>query len=937
MNGPFRVAQANGTAASSTTATPVRIYQLTKPLTDQAVMVNLGYDQKVKIDFSAIANEKITLVHVGEKLIILFDNQSTVTVEPVFKSRADGLGNETRDDITVEMSPGRDISLTEFTNLFPISTDTSVLPASYNDGNSDANVEASGAHFTPAAVDPLPPVPTNVLAPQEELGSFVVEFPTGFLPIAPVVIPNNPAPAPGLTIVAGVGLPLAVDESFIPGIGSQAVVAGSPASNIVTQPFASSFTVDAPGGVQSITYALTLSSNGVDFGLIDSVTGNHVFLFLQDGQVVGREGSTSAQAAAGPIDFTLTVDATGHVTMTELRGVDQGAGESPDISEGAHLAAGLVSLTATVTDNNSNTASASVDLGPNITVHDDGPTITAIGTGPAISVDESFLTLATNGIDGSTPNPANTMATADFTGVFTHVNGADGAAVAYALSITGGNGAASGLVDAQTGLNDVLVLNGNTIEGHVGSVGGALAFTVAVDPATGIVTLTEDRSVKQGTPDTPTDLSEGISLTAGALNLTATVTDGDGDNQSATIDLGKQVFFLDDGPRVTAVSSGVTAALDEGNTDTGSPPTSTPATINTGAIVKGDDPDVAGTGYISQAISTGALVTPTIAFGADGPAASAATAYALTVTNAVSGLHVTDGAAINLIDVNGDGSVIVGVVQAGSTFAGQAAFAISINSTTGVVTVEQYLSLHQDSLSSTPDDAVSMLAGHLGITVTATDGDGDKAVSNVVDVSTQITFDDDGPRVTAVSSGVTTALDEGNTDSGSPPTSTPATINTGAIVKGDDPDVAGTGYISHAISTGALVTPTIAFGADGPAASAAAAYGLTVTNAVSGLHVTDGAAINLVDVNGNGSVIVGVVQAGSTFVGQAAFAISIDSSTGVVTVEQYLSLHQDSLPTRRTTRCRCWRVPWHHGDGDRRRRRQGGEQRGRRLDPDHLR
>ena len=194
----------------------------------------------------------------------------------------------------------------------------------------------------------------------------------------------------------------------------------------------------------------------------------------------------------------------------------------------------MVSLTATVTDINNASASAAVDVGPFLTLLDDGPTITAIGTGPAVSVDESFLTLATNGIDGSAPSPANTMATADFSGAFTHVNGADGATVAYALNITGGNGAASGLVDAQTGLNDVLVLSGNTIEGHVGSAGGALAFTIAVDPATGIVTLTEDRSVKQGTPDTPTDLSEGSSLTAGVLNLTATITDADGDNQSAT-------------------------------------------------------------------------------------------------------------------------------------------------------------------------------------------------------------------------------------------------------------------------------------------------------------------------------------------------------------------------------------------------------------------
>ena len=76
---------------------------------------------------------------------------------------------------------------------------------------------------------------------------------------------------------------------------------------------------------------------------------------------MGREGATSAQAAAGPIHFTLTADATGHVTMTELRGVVQGAGERGS-GEGTDLAAGLVSLTATVTDNNNNTASASIDL-----------------------------------------------------------------------------------------------------------------------------------------------------------------------------------------------------------------------------------------------------------------------------------------------------------------------------------------------------------------------------------------------------------------------------------------------------------------------------------------------------------------------------------------------------------------------------------------------
>src|SRR6266404_7414752 len=145
MNGQFRVAQATGTGNSNSTAAP-RIYKLTKPLTDQAVVVNLGYDQKVQVDFSAIANEKITLVHVGEKLIILFDNQSTVTVEPFFDSR-----NDPRQNITIEMGPGRDISVSEFASLFPITSDTSVLPAADNGGTSNGNAQASGAFFTTTA------------------------------------------------------------------------------------------------------------------------------------------------------------------------------------------------------------------------------------------------------------------------------------------------------------------------------------------------------------------------------------------------------------------------------------------------------------------------------------------------------------------------------------------------------------------------------------------------------------------------------------------------------------------------------------------------------------------------------------------------------------------------------------------------------------------
>ncbi|ATG73540.1 hypothetical protein AN401_06445 [Zobellella denitrificans] len=212
------------------------------------------------------------------------------------------------------------------------------------------------------------------------------------------------------------------------------------------------------------------------------------------------------------------------------------------------------------------------------------------------------------------------------------------------------------------------------------------------------------------------------------------VTDDDGDvSPEATL----TVLINDDGPRVQADNAqDIQVQLDETATTSGV------ATIDTGAIVKGDDPDVEGSGYISRAQSEGALVTLTDeAFGADGPASEDSLVYALTVIQAESGLKVTDGAPISLVLLAS--GVVVGVVNGGD-FDGQAAFAIHVDVATGVVTVEQYLSLqHPDATN--PNDALPLAAGALGMTVTLTDGDGDSVTSAVVDVSGQISFKDDGP------------------------------------------------------------------------------------------------------------------------------------------------------------------------------------------------
>ena len=151
---------------------------MVKPGSDQAVTLELGYDQKVKLDLSGVANEKLTLVHIGEKLIILFDNQSTVTVHPFFDSMGVPLSN-----VSVIVSSGQDLPSGEFVSTVPISTDTTLLPTA---GPGTAATEKSGAFFTDVPVDPLllpNPLP---LLPPEQLPGIV------FTPEEPPVIPGEP-------------------------------------------------------------------------------------------------------------------------------------------------------------------------------------------------------------------------------------------------------------------------------------------------------------------------------------------------------------------------------------------------------------------------------------------------------------------------------------------------------------------------------------------------------------------------------------------------------------------------------------------------------------------------------------------------------------------------------------------------------------------------
>ncbi|MBB4369438.1 hypothetical protein GGD63_002226, partial [Bradyrhizobium sp. cir1] len=740
MNEQFRVAQVTG-AGNSNNASPPRIFKLTKPFADQAVVLNLGYDQKVQVDFSAIANEKITLVHIGEKLIILFDNHATVTVEPFFDSRHDQLGN-----LTIEVAPGRDLTVAEFASAFPIINDptaaSAVLPAA-GDTLGQNNAQASGANFTAPIVDPLPPVPTNVLAPQEDLGTFQINPPTGFVPQTPI------PPAP--TIALGTLPELVVDESFLTsatnGIdGSTPDLASTVISGLLP------VTLNVPGGQQSLTFALSISAPGVDTGLIDSQTGNHVFLFLENGVVVGREGKDAATAASGPQDFTVSVDAGGKLTLTDLRSVHEGTGENGDVSEGTHVPAGLISLTATVTDNSNQSTSASVDVGPHLTLQDDGPVpSTVTGATDTLVLDESAL--GTDTVGGASPVGLATF-TAKFGDNFSGGSyGADGAgSTVFKLVLTGSN-VASGLyaldpadVDPAhpgQGAQIVLNLSGDTISG---TANGVTYFTITVNETTGDVTFTQLQNLWH--PNTgDSDDAATLTTSAGVLQIVQTITDADGDHVSTPIDLGTGVFAIqDDGPTAGHLSDVFrdTLILDESalGTDTagGAAPVGR-ATL---------------TANFADNFTVGS-------YGTDGPGT---TKYTLTLngSNVASGLYALDPADVDPAHP-GQGAQIV-LNQSGDTISGTANgvtyFTITINEATGDVTFTQLQNLWHPNTGNPDDvDNLTLAANTLQVVQTITDADGDH-VSTPLDLSAGVfTIQDDGPVASTVTGAADTlVLDE---------------------------------------------------------------------------------------------------------------------------------------------------------------------------------
>jgi VCBS repeat-containing protein len=162
MNAPVLLAQLLGITAP--TDTPPRHIKLEKPISGATVTVHL--DGPIQLDFTDIASDKLTFVQVGDKLIILFDNQSTVTIDSVFGPDGHPLAG-----IAFEMTPDHPLTGDQFASEFPITTDQSILPAA---GAGDG--PTSGGYFINPTVDALPTFTALDLLAAENNGSGIGGF-----------------------------------------------------------------------------------------------------------------------------------------------------------------------------------------------------------------------------------------------------------------------------------------------------------------------------------------------------------------------------------------------------------------------------------------------------------------------------------------------------------------------------------------------------------------------------------------------------------------------------------------------------------------------------------------------------------------------------------------------------------------------------------------
>ena len=291
----------------------------------------------------------------------------------------------------------------------------------------------------------------------------------------------------------------------------------------------------------AITYKLIINEQSNDTGLRDTLTNDPILLFLEGNNVVGRAGSD-----AGPVVFTIYLNtANGEVSLEQNRSIVHDDPSDPfetaDSGSAADLPADLIKLQANIIDGDYDHVAGSQNIGQFFKFEDDEPDIELIaGEYPSLVIQQP----------STFPNAGVFSNEISLGGMFSSDYGKDGFkdtnnddiadvdAIKYQLSLANPNNNDSGLIDKATGEHIYLFEGSNgSLVGKVGGETGAIALTLNVD-GNGDVSSILLRPLNVNGPD-----SIGV-----PINLIATITDGDGDTDSASTPIALQIEFVEGVP-----------------------------------------------------------------------------------------------------------------------------------------------------------------------------------------------------------------------------------------------------------------------------------------------------------------------------------------------------------------------------------------------------
>jgi hypothetical protein len=339
------------------------------------------------------------------------------------------------------------------------------------------------------------------------------------------------------------------------------------------------------------------------------------------------------------------------------------------------------------------------------------------------------------------------------------------------------------------------------------------------------------------------------------------------------------IHFDDDGPTAAIVQGAATVAHDEtAGIQADADDTTAAAVVALFVGVSTVSTDLSPAGFAQDA--TAVVSSTGSSFGADSVGGTTAFSLAVSAAGVDSGLDTTNGTSIFLFK---EGDLVVGRIGDAT---GAAAFAVAMNSTSGVVSVAQYASL-KHPIATNPDDTVSITDSALRAVVTVTDGDGDTASSST-GIGDAVQFQDDGPTAAIVQSAATVAHDEtAGIQADADDTTAAAVVALFAGVSTISTDLNPAGFAQDA--TAVVSSTGSSFGADQEGGTTAFSLAVSATGVDSGLDTTNGTSVLLFK---EGNLVVGRIGAAA---GAAAFAVAIDSTSGVVSVAQYASLKHPNV------------------------------------------